>query len=46
MWPAAVASSRYDLTADPIFTNNAILPCQKAPFNWERLCYLKNLAAA
>ena len=46
MWPAAVASSRYDLSADPIFTNNAILPCQKAPFSWERLSYLKNLAAA
>lgn len=46
MWPAAVASSRYDLAADPIFTNNAIFPCQKEPFSWERLSYLKNLAAA
>jgi radical SAM superfamily enzyme YgiQ (UPF0313 family) len=46
MWPAAVASSRYDLAADPIFTNNAIFPCQKAPFSWERLSFLKNLAAA
>jgi hypothetical protein len=46
MWPAAVASSRYDLAADPIFTNNAIFPCQKEPFSWERLSFLKNLAAA
>ena len=46
IWPAAVASSRYDLAADPIFTNNAIFPCQKAPFSWERWSYLKSLAAA
>jgi hypothetical protein len=23
--------------ADPIFTNNAIMPCQAEPFTWERL---------
>lgn len=27
MWEAARAASRYDLAADPVFTNNAILPC-------------------
>ncbi len=27
MWEAACAASRYDLAADPVFTNNAILPC-------------------
>lgn len=27
MWEAALASSRFDLAADPVFTNNAILPC-------------------
>jgi radical SAM superfamily enzyme YgiQ (UPF0313 family) len=44
LWPNAVASSRYDLESDPVFTNNAILPCQKEPFSWETLAYLKDLA--
>jgi len=43
LWPAAVASSRYDLESDPIFTNNAIFPCQKESFSWEPLIRLKNL---
>jgi radical SAM superfamily enzyme YgiQ (UPF0313 family) len=43
LWPRAVATSRYDLESDPIFTNNAILPCQKDPFSWETVSYLKNL---
>jgi radical SAM superfamily enzyme YgiQ (UPF0313 family) len=43
LWPEAVASSRYDLESDPVFTNNAILPCQKEPFSWETLSHLKNL---
>ena len=45
LWPRAVAASRYDLEADPIFTNNAIMPCQKEPFSWERISTLKELAA-
>jgi radical SAM superfamily enzyme YgiQ (UPF0313 family) len=45
MWARAVASSRYDLEADPIYTNNAILPCQKEPFSWEALSRLKSMAA-
>jgi radical SAM superfamily enzyme YgiQ (UPF0313 family) len=44
MWAAAVAASRYDLEADPIYTNNAIFPCQSASFSWEVLTRLKNLA--
>jgi radical SAM superfamily enzyme YgiQ (UPF0313 family) len=44
LWPRAVASSRYDLESDPVFTNNAILPCQQEPFSWETLTYLKDLA--
>lgn len=44
MWKAAVAASRYDLEADPIFTNNAIFPCQSETFSWEVLTRLKNLA--
>ena len=43
LWPKAVAASRYDLESDPIFTNNAVIPCQKQPFNWESISYLKEL---
>jgi hypothetical protein len=46
LWPSAVASSRYDLASDPIFTNNAILPCRKEPFSWEPLLRLKRLITA
>lgn len=44
LWPSAVASSRYDLESDPVFTNNAILPCQDEPFSWTKLSHLKKLA--
>ncbi len=43
LWPVAVASSRYDLESDPVFTNNAIFPCQKELFSWETLSRLKDL---
>ena len=43
LWPEAVASSRYDLESDPVFTNNAVLPCKKEPFSWETISHLKNL---
>ncbi|MGD8210631.1 MAG: radical SAM protein [Desulfobacterales bacterium] len=46
LWPKAVAASRYDLESDPIFTNNAVIPCQKQPFNWEMIRYLKELITA
>ena len=46
LWPRAVAASRYDLESDPIFTNNAIMPCQRDPFDWNALSRLKALAAA
>ena len=46
LWDRAVASSRYDLATDPIFTNNALLPCQSETFSWETITNLKNLAAA
>jgi radical SAM superfamily enzyme YgiQ (UPF0313 family) len=45
LWPKAVAASRYDLASDPIFTNNAILPCRKEPFSWDFISHLKELAA-
>ena len=46
MWKRAVASSRYELESDPVFTNNSILPCQHEPFSWESISYLKNLTAS
>ncbi|MBT8352482.1 MAG: cobalamin-dependent protein [Deltaproteobacteria bacterium] len=44
LWSKAVDSSRYDLNLDPVFTNNAIFPCQKESFSWEKISYLKDLA--
>jgi radical SAM superfamily enzyme YgiQ (UPF0313 family) len=46
MWNQAVAASRYDLAADPIYTNNAILPCRSENFSWQTISHLKQLAAA
>jgi radical SAM superfamily enzyme YgiQ (UPF0313 family) len=45
MWQQAVAASRYDLEADPVYTNNAIFPCQSEAFSWEVLMRLKRLAS-
>ncbi len=45
MWTRAKAASRYDLEADPIFTNNSIMPCQTEAFNWKTLSYLKEVAS-
>ena len=44
LWGQAVAASRYDLAADPLCTNNAVLPCRREPFDWRWLSELKNLA--
>ena len=44
LWPRAVAASRYDLDSDPVFTNNAIIPCSQKPFVWDTLTRLKELA--
>ena len=43
MWDAACAASRYDLASDPVFTNNAIMPCRRAGFDWAELARLKML---
>lgn len=45
LWPAACAASRYDLTADPLFANNSILPCAPGPFAWETIARWKAAAA-
>lgn len=46
LWERAVASSRYDLESDPVFTNNSIFPCWDESFSWKTITYLKKLAAA
>jgi radical SAM superfamily enzyme YgiQ (UPF0313 family) len=43
LWDSAVAASRYDLAADPIYTNNAILPCQSEAFSWQELSRIKHM---
>ncbi|MDP2045714.1 MAG: cobalamin-dependent protein [Deltaproteobacteria bacterium] len=44
LWPQAVACSRFDLTADPLFHNNSLFPCWPQ-FSWENYTRLKRLAA-
>ena len=46
LWPKAKAASRYDLETDPVFTNNAILPCRKKSFDWETVSRLKQTVGA
>jgi radical SAM superfamily enzyme YgiQ (UPF0313 family) len=41
LWQEAVAASRYDLAADPVFCNNAIFPCRRESFSWPVLHRLK-----
>jgi hypothetical protein len=45
LWSRAVSSSRYDLAADPIYTNNAIFPCQQDAFSWKTVTHLKEVIA-
>jgi radical SAM superfamily enzyme YgiQ (UPF0313 family) len=45
IWERAVTCSRYDLAADPIFTNNAIFPCWRDGFAWQTVGKLKQWAA-
>lgn len=44
LWKKAVAASRFDIESDPIFTNNAIMPCQKEPFSWQNISNIKKAA--
>jgi hypothetical protein len=44
LWPRAQATSRFDLTADPLFHNNSLFPCWPQ-FAWDRYTRLKRLAA-
>jgi radical SAM superfamily enzyme YgiQ (UPF0313 family) len=44
LWPRAVAASRFDLIADPLYHNNSLFPCWPE-FSWDRYTRLKRLAA-
>jgi len=44
LWSRALATSRYDLTADPLFQNNSLFPCWPE-LSWDRYTRLKRLAA-
>jgi len=46
LWQTAVAASRYDLEADPVFCNNAVLPCLKDPFSWHTMREIRRMTAA
>lgn len=46
MWDGACANSRYNLAADPLFTNNAVLPCSRADFTWDEVAKIKAAVAA
>jgi radical SAM superfamily enzyme YgiQ (UPF0313 family) len=46
LWSQALASSRYDLSADPLYTNNSVLPCRREPFDWKWLSDLKQRIAS
>jgi radical SAM superfamily enzyme YgiQ (UPF0313 family) len=41
LWNQAVTASRYDLAADPLYSNNSVLPCRREPFDWKWLSDLK-----
>jgi len=45
LWKDAIECSRYDLASDPIFTNNAVMPCRPEGFSWETISRLKKMAA-
>ena len=46
LWGQAASASRYDLAADPLYTNNAVLPCRREPFDWSWLSELKQQVAS
>jgi radical SAM superfamily enzyme YgiQ (UPF0313 family) len=42
LWPEAVAASSRDLAAEPLLTNNAVMPCLADGFSWETITRLRN----
>lgn len=45
LWEAAVHASRYDLEADPVFTNNTIFPCIGDGFSWDLIQRVRSWVA-
>jgi len=43
LWEEAKAASRYDLAADPVYTNNAIFPCRAEGFSWALITRMKEM---
>jgi radical SAM superfamily enzyme YgiQ (UPF0313 family) len=43
LWAEARRASRYDLESDPLYTNNAVLPCWPA-FSWPAVSEIKTAA--
>ena len=43
LWPEARRCSRYDLDSDPLYTNNAVLPCWPV-FSWPAVSKIKAAA--
>ncbi len=43
MWEEAVQHSRFDLEKNPLFTNNALMPCLKDDASMERIIRLKKM---
>jgi hypothetical protein len=37
LWPKAVESSPFDISQDPLYTNNTIFPCQPNGLDWKEL---------
>ena len=37
LWSKAVESSPFDISLDPLFTNNTLFPCQPDGLNWKEL---------
>ncbi|MEW5734546.1 MAG: B12-binding domain-containing radical SAM protein [Thermodesulfobacteriota bacterium] len=46
LWEAACKSSRYDLAADPVFTNNAVFPCREQGFSFREIHLLRQAIQA
>jgi len=43
LWESAIESSPFDISNDPLLTNNTIFPCQESGFDWNTLSEFKNL---
>jgi hypothetical protein len=41
LWDAAVAASPFDIAKDPLFCNNAILPCVPEGFSWDYVARIR-----